>query len=184
MIKRLIKGLAWAKQLEDERGNALVELAFCLPVLLVLVFGLIDFSQMIFDKQAMSGMTRQGSNLASRTYNGDPTTLPPLVTGLVAQGASLNIGTNGRIIVTVVHDVASKHQIEAQAISTTGISATSQVGTGAGSPATMPSDATAVLSAGKTLYVTEVFYSYTPITPVGHFLKKNLASTFYEVAYF
>jgi len=29
-----------------------------------------------------------------------------------------------------------------------------------------------------------VFYSYTPMTPVGGLLKTNLASTLYDVAYF
>jgi Flp pilus assembly protein TadG len=185
MIKRLIKGFAWAKRLKDERGNALVELAACLPMLLVLVFGLIDFSQMIFDKQAMSGISRQGSNIASRTYRGDTTSLQTTVAGLVTQGASLNIATNGRIIVTVVaNNVSGNPQIIDQAISPTGISASSAVGSGIGNPATVPSNATPVLSAGQTLYVTEVFYTYSPLTPVGNFIKKSLASTMYEVAYF
>ena len=106
MIKRLIKGLAWAKRLPDERGNALVELVICMPLLLVLAFGLIDFSQMIFDKQTMAGISRQGSNLASRNYTGPTGSMPlsTVVSALVTQGASLNIGTNGRIIVTVVAD--------------------------------------------------------------------------------
>ena len=48
----------------------------------------------------------------------------------------------------------------------------------------MPSGATNVLDQGQTLYVTEVFYSYTPMTPIGSFLKTSLASTLYDVAYF
>ena len=193
MIKRLTKDLARATRLEDERGNALVELAFCLPLLMILAFGVIDFSQMIFDKQAMAGISRQGSDLASRTYNGDPTTLPSLVSGLVTQGASLNIGTNGRIILTVVADgidssgnlIKGDPIIEAQQLSSSGISVTSKVGSAIGGAATMPSGVTAnVLDNGRTIYVTEVFYNYSPMTPVGNFLKKSLASTFYEAAYF
>lgn len=180
MIEQLTKGFAWAKRLEDERGGALVEAAFCLPVLMILVFGLIDFSQIIFDNQVMTGISRQGSNLASRG-----TDLPSTVSALLLQGASLNIGTQGRIIVTEVQSkTPNTPQIVDQAISLTGISVTSAVGTGIGSAANMPTGATAVLNAGQTLYVTEVFYSYKPMTPVGGFLKTSLAGTLYQAAYF
>jgi len=145
-----------------------------------LVFGLIDFSQIILDNQVMSGLSRQGSNLASRG-----TTLTDTVSALGIQGASMNIGTKGRIIVTeVANDVNGAPQIVGQVESPTGISVTSAVGAGIGNRATMPSGASTVLNAGQTLYVTEVFYSYTPMTPVGSFLKMNLTSTLYDVAYF
>jgi Flp pilus assembly protein TadG len=179
MIKRLIKGLAWAKRLEDERGAALIELALCLSMLLVLVFGIIDFSQIILDHEVMSGLSRQGSDLASRG-----TSLTDTVSALGIQGASLNIGTKGRIILTAVTDVNGNFQIIGQAESPTGISITSAVGSGVGNAASMPSSANYVLQAGQTLYVTEVFYSYTPMTPIGSFLKTSLASTLYESAYF
>lgn len=191
MIKRLMQNFRWAKRLRDERGTALVELAISLPLLLVLVFGLIDFSQMIFDEQVMSGISRQGSNLASRgaIVNPNPTTDPlglqTIVTALVTQGSSLNIGTNGRIIVTAVSDdTKGVPQIVDQQESTTGISVTSSIGSGNGNPATVSSGAVTVLSTGHTLFITEVFYSYQPMTPIGSFIKKSLASTLYEAAYF
>jgi Flp pilus assembly protein TadG len=180
MMKRLTEALAWAKRLEDEGGGALVELAICLPILCVLVFGVIECSQIIFDNQVMSGLSRQGSDLASRG-----TTLTTTVSALVIQGASLNIGTQGRIIVTeVANNVNGNPQIVGQAESSTGISVASAVGSGIGSPASMPSSASTVLNAGQTLYVTEVFYSYNPMTPLGSFLNTSFASTLYEAAYF
>ncbi len=180
MIKRLTEGLARTKRLDDERGGALVELAVCLPIMFVLVFGLIDFSQIILDNQVMSGLSRQGSNLASRG-----TSLTDTVAALDIQGASMNMGTRGRIIVTeVANDVNGNPQIVGQVESPTGIRVTSAVGARIGKRATMPSSASTVLNAGQTLYVTEVFYSYTPMTPIGGFLKTSLASTLYDVAYF
>jgi Flp pilus assembly protein TadG len=181
VIKRFIKCPSWAKGLEDERGAALVELAFCLFLLLILVFGIIDFSQMILDHQEMCGLARQGSNLALR----GGMTPAEVVTALEVQGAPLNIGTQGRIIVTVVwNDSNGNPTIKEQAPSPTGIAATSTIGTGQGNPATVPAAAIPLLNSRQILYVTEVFYSYSPMTPVGGMLKKSLASTMYESAYF
>ncbi len=185
MIKRLIKGLAQVKRLEDERGAALIELALCMSMLLILVFGLIDFSQIIFDNQVMTGLTREGSDLASRGGTSQGSSLADVVSALGIQGASLNIATRGRIFVTAVaDDVNGNPKIVDQAESPTGISVTSAVGSGIGSAATMPSSAATVLQAGQTVYVTEVFYSYTPMTPIGNFLKTSLVSILYDAAYF
>ena len=86
--------------------------------LLTLVFGLIDFAQMIFDSQVMSGLTRQGSDLASRG-----TSLTDTVSALGIQGGAMNIGNKGRIIVTTVaNDANGKPRIVDQAESPTGIS--------------------------------------------------------------
>jgi Flp pilus assembly protein TadG len=193
MVKRLTEGLAWAKRFEDERGSAIVELGICLPLLLVLVFGVLELSQIIYDNQKMSGLSRQGSNLASRGIPlADKGTEIGVVSALVVQGASLNIGTQGRIIVTAVADakdssgnlISNDPVIVDQSESPTGISVTSAVGSGNGNPASMPSGASTVLNAGGTLYVTEVFYSYSPMTPLGGFLKTSFVSTLYDSAYF
>lgn len=191
MIKRLKQAIRCVKRFKDERGNTLIELAITLPLMLTLAFGLIDFSQILLDEQVMSGLTRQGSDLASRggstsltgSAGSDP--LAVIVSALVIQGASLNIGTQGRIILTeVANDTNGTARIVDQQESLTGIAVTSSVGSGIGNPATMPSSAKTILNAGETLYVTEVFYAYTPMTPVGTLLKTSLASTLYEVAYF
>ena len=170
----------WTKQFENEQGAALVELALCVSSLLILVFGVIEFSQIIFDNQVMSGLARQGSSLASRG-----TSLTDTVSALGVQGASLNISTNGRIILTAVaEDTNGKLWIVDQAKSPTGISVTSAVGSGIGNAASMPSSANTVLNAGQTIYVTEVFYLYTPMTPIGGFFKTRLGSNLYQTAYF
>ena len=180
MIERFIEGQICAKRFVDERGAALVELAFCVPMLLILVFGLIDFSQIIFDYQVMTGLSRQGCNLASRGTN-----LVDTASALVSQGASLNIGTKGRIIVTAVaDDDKGVARIVDQAESTTGISVTSQVGSGNDNEASMPAGADTVLNAGQTLYVVEIFCTYKPMTPIGALLKTSLNSRLYDVAYF
>jgi hypothetical protein len=192
MIKQLTEAIAWAKRLEDERGAAFIELALCLPIMFVLVFGLIDFSMIIFDNQMLSGISRQGSDLAARDAFGSEN-LQPIVSALETQGSSLNIGTKGWIIVTEVADatdstgnlISNDPIIVDQAESQTGIAETSATAAWVSNPAKyLPANAATVLNAGQRLYVTEVFYSYSPMTPVGGFLKTSLASTLYDVAYF
>jgi hypothetical protein len=111
-------------------------------------------------------------------------TLQTIVSALGTQGASLNIGTRGRIIITEVDGTSTKPTIGGHAISTTGIPATSITNSWIRNPRTIPLNARTVLNAGQPIFVTEIFYSYVPITPVGGFLKMKLASTLYDVAYF
>jgi Flp pilus assembly protein TadG len=179
-MKNRLQALIRRNPLEDQQGAAVVELGLCIPLLLLVVFGLIDFSQIIFDHQMMSGISRQGSNLASRNPD---MTLQDDVSALVTQGASMGIGTNGRILISKVRNNNGVAQVVDQAVSATGIPVTSAIGS-AGSTASMPASATTVLNANQTIYVTEVFYSYTPMTPIGNFLKTSLTSTLYESAYF
>lgn len=179
MIERFIKSAARERRRVKERGAALIELAICLPMLLILAFGVIDVSQIIYDKQMMSGLTSHGCNLASRG-----TSLADTMSALSTQGASMQIDTKGRIIITEVANVNSTPTIKFQLTSPTGIAATSAVGSVVGGAATMPSGASTALNAGQTLYVTEVFYAYTPLTPIGNFLHMSFASRLYEAAYF
>ena len=185
MIERLTEGFAWAKRFEDQGGQSLVEFAFCLATLIPLLFGVIDFSQMILDEHILVGLSRQGSNIASRT-----TDLPSALAAVVSQGASLDIADRGEIIVTEVrnsgNNVKGTAQVIDQTQTPTSISPApvSVVGSVIGKAATMPPGAVAALDAGETLYVTEVFYSYKPLTPVGAFLKQSLAFTMSQAAYF
>ena len=50
----------------NRSGQAIVEFAMTVTVLLILLCASIDFGRAFSDMQAMSELTRQGSNLASR----------------------------------------------------------------------------------------------------------------------
>lgn len=175
----------WAKRLEDERGSALVELAFCVPMMLVLIFGLIEFSQIIYAHEVMAGISRQGSSIVSRDDNSSD--IPGTLAALVTQGGALNLGTNGKIIVSEVNYPSSTCTGTlsiTQYTSVGGIAATSVTNNWVANPDTIPLNAQADLNACYTLVITEVFYTYHPITPIGGLLKMSLTPTLYDAAYF
>lgn len=160
------------------RGQAAVEFAIIATVLLVLLLALVDFSRALYSLQVMVGLTRQGSNLASR---GD--SLTEAAASVVSGDSPLNLTNNGEVIVTSVTNTAGVNEITGQA-SQGGTTNISKIGTTVGARATIPTSATTMLQPGQTIYITEVFYTYTPITPIGNFVRMVMPSTLYEAAYF
>jgi len=161
-----------------ESGQAAMEFALIVTLMLVLFFMVVDFSRAIHDVQVIAGLSRQGSNLASRG-----TSLSDSATAVLAADPTLNISNNGEVIITSVSNINRVYTITGQ-VSQGKITQTSRVGNGIGNRATVPSSAAALLAPNQTIYITEVFYSYQPITPLKNLLKLALPSTLYQAAYF
>lgn len=53
-----------AYAMENRKGQALVELALVLPVLLIIVFGLIDFGRAMYTKNTLNNAARSGARIA------------------------------------------------------------------------------------------------------------------------
>jgi Flp pilus assembly protein TadG len=161
-----------------ESGQAAIEFALIAALMLVLFCMLIDFSRAIHDVQVMAGLSRQGSNLASRG-----TSLSDSAVAVIAGDSPLDLSSNGEVIITSVTNINRVYTITDQ-VSKGGVSQNSRVGTGVGNTASVPPSAAAMLQPGQTIYITEIFYSYQPITPVQNLLKLAMPSTLYEAAYF
>ena len=78
-------------------GQALVEFVFVAATLLLLFFGLIDFCRAISTRQVITNLSREGSNLASRT-----STISNAVAAVIAADDPLDINAHGRVIITAV----------------------------------------------------------------------------------
>jgi Flp pilus assembly protein TadG len=58
----------------SDRAAALVEFAIVLPILLLLVFGIIDFGRALYTANNLTAAVREGARLASTQISPDPTT--------------------------------------------------------------------------------------------------------------
>jgi hypothetical protein len=161
-------------------AQASLEFAALVTTALIVLFATIDFSRALYDLQVMSGLSRQGGNLASRG-----STASAAASAVIAGQAPLNLSASGRVIMTSIIDNNGVYTITDQA-SLGGLlpAPASKLGTGIGNTATLSLAEQGMLKSGQSIYVAEVFYSFQPITPIGNLLHLALPSTLYEAAYF
>jgi Flp pilus assembly protein TadG len=57
----------------SERAAALVEFAIVLPILLLIVFGIVDFGRALYTANNLTSAVREGARLASTQITPDPT---------------------------------------------------------------------------------------------------------------
>ena len=184
----------------NESGQALIELALVLPLLAIFSLGIVDVSRAVYDSEVLRNLAGEGSNLASRG-----TTLTDTITAVTndscpSGSCDLNLTTSGCVIVTSVTcsensqgQCTGSFAITGQAVSSACNGNTSRVGCGVASQtcnglATIPTQVQTVLTTlpGNTVYATEVFYDYSPITSLGTFLNNSnlLPTHLYSIAYF
>ncbi len=161
------------------RGIAVVEFAFVLPILLVLIFGVIELGRAVLTRQVLLNLSREAANLASRG-----TSLNDSIAAIQLSDEPLDMEANGFIIITeVIRDQNNKVKIRNQVSSGT-VSSASRIGSGSGSAATLPSTPSPIPPQGLILYVAEVFYKSEPITPLGKLLNQSIGEISYDVAFF
>ncbi len=195
---------ARGKLIANDSGQALVEFGLIVPLLLIFLFAAIDFGRVLNQMQVVAQLTRQGSNLASRdeTCAAGTGLTPPMDTltcagqAVIAGESGLDIGSYGKVIITAVQNTASDntkppvYQIAGQ-YSQGGLSAASKIGTGIGTVVTgkMPAVFAAgitPLQASQSTFITEIYYTFTPLTPIGRLTNNviNMPTTLYNYAYF
>lgn len=161
-------------------GQAILELALVVPLLCLILFAIVDYGRALNAEQILVDLSRQGSNMASRG-----TALSATADALLLGSGSLNLSAGGQVIITSVSRVNNVDTISGQ-VSKGGISKPSKIGTGVGNRATVPATIDDVFSknAGRTIYITEVYYTFPQFTPLATMRHFAMPSVLYQVAYF
>jgi hypothetical protein len=187
---------------KNDRGQAMVELALALPLILLLLLGVIEVSYALLDQHVVTKLTREGSNLISRDA-----TLQDAVVAMTKMGTRpVDFTKSSTVIFSVIKRVPTagaanfNKDILYQRTSYGAFAATSKLstrgsGSFGGSPdyqannsdndtnlqiTNLPAN---LLTTGGMLYVTEVFTKHTLITPFDKF-GVAVPSTLYSIAYF
>jgi hypothetical protein len=192
-----------SKRLRSSSGQSILEFALMLPLIVVLVLGVVELSWALLDQHVVTKLTREGSNLISRSTSLQDAALAMRTMSTRPVDFS---GTNSTLIFSVVLRVATTgasnydRDILYQRYQYGGLSASSTLTTrGAGSfgggpeyQATNPDNDTSLqitnLPAGLNvtggmLYITEIYTTHTLLTPFNRF-GISVPSTLYSIAYF
>jgi Flp pilus assembly protein TadG len=97
------------RKINNQNGAALVEFAIVLPLLLMLIFGMIEFSILLYDKAMITNASREGAR-AGIVYS--PT---PLTNGEIELMVETNLETH-----LISFDGASKPEVTAGQCTGTG----------------------------------------------------------------
>ncbi len=159
----------------SDRGQELVELALILPIMLLILLGVIEFGHAFGISHALTGLSREGANLAARGAS-----LPQVTQIVLTNGSDINMPAVGGAIASRVMVTGGTPMVTAQF--SQGATGATQMGT-IGNPAAALQGLTG-LADGRVLYTVELFYNYTPLTPLSGVLGRALPGTLYEAAVF
>ena len=164
-----------------ERGIAALELAIILPVMLIIVFAIVDFGRLFNARLEITNIAREGGSLASR----DIKSAASIITYL-QKGASLDLAKSGKIYVWKINggqnatapnpaiDTANSAKagnllVDSSVQNSKGINA-SQFGFSNTFYPHLVFNTTNQMSDITEATVVEVFYRYTPISPISNFI--------------
>ncbi|MDH3732169.1 MAG: pilus assembly protein [Gemmatimonadota bacterium] len=154
-----------------DRGQGLVELMLVLPVLLTLTFGILELGTLLDVSHSITGLTREGANMASRGAH-----LDSVLNVTAYNGAAIGLQSGGGVVASEVV-MQGAVPIVIDQVATQGYTGLSRLGL-LGGPATPL--AGQGLTDGKTYFVVEVFAPYQPFTPLDALVRAVVPDTLYD----
>lgn len=150
----------WRRFRKDRRGSFLVELAFTLPVLLVITIGSFDTGRYVLLHQKMNRAASTMADLVSRPSSISTSQIDLMFSAAEELLQPFDLTGSGHVIVSSVSKAAGDAAVvDWQHTGGGSLSASSAVGTAGGAP-TLPTGFT--VRDGENLIVAEVFFDYEP----------------------
>jgi len=147
--------------LRERRGSALMEIAFSLPILMVLLTGAIETGLFLMLNQKLQHSAVSLSDLTTRDEQISEATMTDIFSAFPIIMAPFTTGTDTRVIISAVgNDSGGNATIFWQREGAGSLTQSSSVGTTGNAP-TLPPDIP--IRDNETIIVTEVFYEYAPI---------------------
>jgi Flp pilus assembly protein TadG len=188
--------------LKSARGQSVVEFAMVLPFMLMVALGVIEMGYALYEDHLIVKLAREGANLISRN-----STLTEAETALQAAiSPPVAFNANGKLILSVVKLGTGGANLNVAIISQRRVVGTLAANSAVGNPASsayngspnynainadndttirvpgaLPNGLT--LTAGQSVYITEVYTRHNYITPFDKF-GYTLPSTLYASAFF
>ena len=148
-----------------------MEFLLAVPILLVVMFGILEFGNLFDVTHTMSGLGREGANIAARG-----TALDTVLQVTMANGSTIQLGGNGGVVATQI-TVQNGNPLVTNQIASAGYVGQSKIGP----IGTMASGlGSTVLSDGKSYYAVEVFFIYQPFTPLKQLVNSVVPDTLYD----
>lgn len=147
--------------LKDRRGSALIEIAFSIPILMILLTGLVETGLFLMLNQKLQHTAVAISDLTTRDEEISEATITDIFSAAPQIMAPFDIGAASRVYITAAgNDSAGAATIYWQRTGAGSLVQTSGIGTEGGTP-DLPADIP--LRDNETLVVTEVYYEYAPV---------------------
>ena len=161
--------------LRSDTGQGVAEFALALPVILIILLGMVEFSHAYDRVHGLAGLSREGANIASRGSS-----LGEVLTTVVANGETLGMSSRGGAIVSRLVVEGGQPTVMSQ-VSSDGYSDKSRL-----TEADVAADwiASAGFAEGSTHYVVEVFLNYDSVTPLSRMFEAVTPPVLYERAIF
>ena len=158
-----------------ERGQELVEFTMTVPILMIVVFGLLEVGMLLDVGHSMAGLSREGANIAARG-----TSLDSVVQITMANGGTMGIGARGGAIATRLRIEGGFPVVESQ-FASGGVVGLSRLGHPGDSVSAL---ATTGLLDGQSYFVVELFLAYQPFTPLSRMVGSIVPDTLYDRSIF
>ncbi len=146
--------------LADQRGAALIELGFAVPILVAILLGCFETTRYVLLHQKMSRAAASTADLVAQLDGITVAQMNDLFDAASQLMEPFDLGTDGRIIVSSVYRPGqAAATVVWQQLNAGGIAASSAIGA-SGAVAALPTGLT--VDTGENVIVAEVVYDYEP----------------------